>query len=304
MNRYISENKELMQEWDWEANANLDPAKLTYGSNKKVWWKCPKCGGKWQATVYSRTGKDKTGCPYCVGKKVLVGFNDLATTDPYLAKEWHPAKNGDLKPTDVTKGNHKKVWWKCSQCGHEWKSSINSMTRKGRYGCAVCSRQQQGKTFTRLMVKRRGSLAETMPELAKEWHPTKNGDLTPQKITAGRFKPVWWLCPKCGYEWQSSPNNRKKGVGCPCCSGRVPKKGINDLATKYPDIAKDWDYERNYPLKPDDFLPGSGKKVWWKCPECGYEWQAVVRERAKGFCKCPNCSEKPKVEQLKFDFMK
>lgn len=73
----------------------------------------------------------------------------------------------------------------------------------------------------------------------------KNGDLTPNDITAGKFKPVWWLCPKCGYEWQASPNNRKRGIGCPCCSGRVPKTGVNDLETLYPELLKEWNYERN-----------------------------------------------------------
>ena len=97
------------------------------------------------------------------------------------------------------------------------------MTRKGRFGCAECSKKRRGKSFTQGVVKKVGSLAETMPELSKEWHPTKNGDLTPNDITAGKFKPVWWLCPKCGYEWQASPNNRKRGIGCPCCSGRVPR---------------------------------------------------------------------------------
>lgn len=107
------------------------------------------------------------------------------------------------------------------------------MTRKGRFGCAECSKKRRGKSFTQGVVKKVGSLAETMPELSKEWHPTKNGDLTPNDITAGKFKPVWWLCPKCGYEWQASPNNRKRGIGCPCCSGRVPKTGVNDLETLY-----------------------------------------------------------------------
>ena len=89
---------------------------------------------------------------------------------------------------------------KCPDCGREWKCSINSMTRKGRFGCAECSKKHRGKSFTQGVVKKVGSLAETMPELSKEWHPTKNGDLTPNDITAGKFKPVWWLCPKCGYE--------------------------------------------------------------------------------------------------------
>lgn len=106
-------------------------------------------------------------------------------------------------------------------------------------------KKHRGRSFTQGVVKKVGSLAETMPELAKEWHPIKNGDLTPNDITAGKFKPVWWLCPKCGYEWQASPNNRKRGIGCPCCSGRVPKTGVNDLETLYPELLKEWNYERN-----------------------------------------------------------
>ena len=119
---YLSENKELMQEWDWEANAGLDPSKLTMGSDIKVGWKCLKCGGKWLAVIRSRV--NNAGCPYCVGHKVLSGFNDLSTVNPELAKEWHPTKNDDLKPTDVTAGTNKKLRWKCSKCGHEWQAKI------------------------------------------------------------------------------------------------------------------------------------------------------------------------------------
>ena len=218
--------------------------------------------------------------------------NSLADMRPDVAAKWNYGKNGNLTPNMFSVSSNEIVWWMCSDCGKEWKSSINSMTAKGRFGCPECSKIQKGKTFTKLRVKQRGSLAENMPELAKEWHPTKNGELTPYDVTAGRFKPVWWKCQKCGYEWQSSPNNRKKGIGCPCCAGRVPQKGVNDLKTKYPDIAKDWDYEKNYPLVPEDFLPGSGKTVWWKCSICGKSWQIAVRQRVRGLGKCPHCTKK------------
>lgn len=224
--------------------------------------------------------------------------NSLADMRPDVASKWNYEKNGNLTPNMFSVGSNETVWWKCPDCGNEWKSTINHMTRKGAYGCPECSKIHQGKTFTKLRVKQRGSLAETMPDLAKEWHPTKNGDLTPDDITAGRFKPVWWKCQKCGYEWQSSPNKRKTGIGCPCCAGRVPQKGVNDLKARFPDIAKEWDYEKNYPLVPEDFLPGSGKTVWWKCPKCSMEWQAVIRERVTGLGKCPHCAKK----QLDFDF--
>ena len=213
MSRYISENKELMQEWDWEANADLDPAKITYGSKKKVWWKCPKCLGKWQAAVCARTGKDKTGCPYCAGRKVLPGFNDLATINPRLATEWHPTKNGDLKATDVTVGSQRKVWWKCSKCGYEWKAKVGNRTILDR-GCPCCSNT--------IVVTGKNDLQTTHHEISKEWHPTKNGDLTPQKVSYGCGKKVWWICSQ-GHEYQATVNHRtgKMGTNCPICySGR------------------------------------------------------------------------------------
>ena len=234
--------------------------------------------------------------------------NSLAEIRPDVAVKWNYKKNGNLTPNMFSVGSNEIVWWKCPDCGKEWQTSINHMTRPGTYGCPDCSKIQKGKTFTKLRVKQRGSLAEKMPELVKEWHPTKNGDLTPNDITAGRFKPVWWKCQKCGYEWQSSPNNRTKGVGCPCCSGRVPQKGLNDLKSKYPDIAKEWDYEKNYPAIPEDFLPGSGKKVWWKCSICGKSWQAIIKGRTEHpqpccrSCKAKIKHSKKKPDQLEFDF--
>ena len=234
--------------------------------------------------------------------------NSLADMRPDVAAKWNYGKNGNLTPNMFSVSSNEIVWWKCPDCGKEWKSSINSMTAKGRYGCPECSRIRKGKAFTKLRVKQRGSLAENMPELAKEWHPTKNGELTPYDVTIGRFKPVWWKCQKCGYEWQASPNLRKRGIGCPCCAGRVPQKGVNDFKTKYPDIAKDWDYEKNYPLVPEDFLPGSGKTVWWKCSICGKSWQArivhrVSKSKQSGCRSCKakiRCSKKSKQLELNF----
>lgn len=221
--------------------------------------------------------------------------HSLQEERPDVASKWNYEKNRNLKPNMFSVASNEIVWWKCPECGNEWKSSVNSMTRKGRYGCAICALKHRGKTFTKNVVKKIGSLAETMPDLAKEWHPIKNGNLTPNDITAGRFKHVWWLCPKCGYEWQASPNHRKRGVGCPCCRGRVPKSGANDLETKFPEIAKEWHYEKNKPLIPKNILPGSGKKVWWKCSKCGYEWKALIHRRVKGFHKCPNCHGLPQL---------
>ena len=92
-------------------------------------------------------------------------------------------------------------------------------------------------------------------------------------------------------------NNRSRGIGCPCCSGRVPKIGENDLKTLYPEIAKEWNYERNGTLKPEQFLPKSGKKVWWRCSVCGHEWETVIRNRTNGH-GCPKYRNHPCKEQI------
>lgn len=219
--------------------------------------------------------------------------NSLAMIRPDVVPCWNYSKNGSLSPNMFTVSSNQIVWWKCPDCGHEWQCSINSMTRPGRYGCAECSKKKRGIAYTKQVVKQVGSLAETRPDLAKEWHPTKNGTLSPNDISSGRFQAVWWLCSQCGYEWKASPNNRKKGSGCPCCSGRVPKSGLNDLATLYPELLKEWDYQKNIDLEPRLLLPGSGKKAWWKCSKCDHEWQTTIATRTKGH-GCPKCSKRKK----------
>ncbi|MFB2011403.1 zinc-ribbon domain-containing protein [Flintibacter sp. P01028] len=219
--------------------------------------------------------------------------NSLEELRPDVVRCWDFTKNKNLVPSMFTVSSNQVVWWKCPDCGHEWQCSINSMTRPGRYGCAECSKSRRGTTYTKQVAKRVGSLAETMPDLAKEWHPTKNGVLSPDDISAGHFKTVWWLCPQCGYEWEASPNNRKRGVGCPCCSGRVPKSGVNDLATLCPGLMEEWNFQKNVGLNPRQLLPGSGKRAWWKCPRCGHEWEAVIASRTKGH-GCPKCAKQKK----------
>ena len=205
--RYISDIPELMAEWNWEKNnaLGLDPSKLTYGSDKKAWWKCGK-GHEWEAKISSRS---RNGCPYCGNRLVLVGYNDLATTHPNLAEEWHPTKNGDLKPTDVTYGSGKKVWWKCNK-GHEWFAAISDRT-KG-IGCPYCSNQQ--------VLIGYNDLQTTHHYLVAEWHHVKNGKLKPTDVTHGSSKKVWWQC-EMGHEWQAEIRDRtrpNKSHGCPYCS--------------------------------------------------------------------------------------
>jgi hypothetical protein len=127
---------DLMAQWDFEKNT-LKPEAITIASHDKVWWKCD-LGHSWKAAVFSRTKENGSGCPYCTGRLVLSGFNDLATLKPKLAKQWYQPLNGDLTPDKVTLGSNKKVWWQCSE-GHVWQAYIYARTKKNGTGCPVCA---------------------------------------------------------------------------------------------------------------------------------------------------------------------
>src|SRR5262249_9364319 len=163
-------------------------------SGKRIWWKCPAAGDhEWQASVSDRT--HGYGCPFCAGRRVTKS-NSLATARPDLAKDWHPTKNGDLTPWEVTAGSGKKVWWKCPAAeDHQWEAQVVSRTHMGS-GCPCCEN---------LKAVKSNGLVTTHPDLANQWHPTKNGSLTPEDVVAASPRKVWWKCPVVDdHEWQAS----------------------------------------------------------------------------------------------------
>ncbi len=201
----------LAKEWHPTKNGNLLPTMVSKGQELKVWWLCEK-GHEWVAYISIRS-KDGTGCPICAGKQVLQGYNDLATTNPKLVLEWHPTKNGNLQSTMVTKGSHKKVWWQCKN-GHEWQAEIENRTNGS--GCPYCNNKKILQGFN--------DFATTKPELAKEWHPIKNGNLQPTMVFKGCNKKIWWL-DNFGHEWRDTVLHRTNGRGCPYCKPRtIPTK--------------------------------------------------------------------------------
>lgn len=127
--------------------------------------------------------------------------------------------------------------------------------------------------------------------LLKEWNWNKNNilNLYPNQLTLGSGKRVWWMCNN-GHEWYASVYNRAHGRGCPYCTNKLPVVGVNDLATLFPKIANEWNYEKNNDLSPEQFKPKSSQKVWWKCKNCGCEWQATISNRTKG-SGCPDCAK-------------
>ena len=130
---------------------------------------------------------------------------NLQAINPRLSKEWHPAKNGALTPRAVAPMSGKKAWWICSKA-HEWEATISNRSR-GR-GCPYCSGHKVGDD---------NCLGALNPSLAKQWHPTKNGSLTPKDVTPHSHQRVWWICDR-GHEWEAFIHGRSSGSGCPYCA--------------------------------------------------------------------------------------
>jgi very-short-patch-repair endonuclease len=267
---------EIAEDWHPTKNDDLDPSQVLPQINVKIWWQC-KRGHEWQAMPSKRTQRND-GCPTCGNRQVLKGFNDLATTNPELAKQWHPTKNLVLTPETVTSGANKKVWWKCSK-GHEWMATVNE--RNTGKGCGVCANQ--------VLLVGYNDLLTLYPELCKQWHPVKNGNLLPQHVVGGTNKSVWWICSD-GHEWKAAIASRSGGgKGCRFCAGQEAIAGVNDLMTENPALAAQWNHQKNGPeYLPSMVRPGSNKYAWWICSE-GHEWKAVIASRNKG-CGCFRCS--------------
>jgi hypothetical protein len=211
-NSLRNKHPQLAKEWHPIKNGDLTPENISKWSSKKVWWICSK-GHEWEAYINNRT-KRNDGCPYCSGR-YATEENCLLTLDPELASEWHPTKNGELTPKDMTIYSNKKVWWQCKQNPtHEWDGVIGSRinSKSDSKGCPFCAGKR---------ASEENNLAIINPVLTLEWHYQKNAPLTPQKVTPSSNKKVWWICPECHHEWQSTINNRNSkrvNRGCPNCS--------------------------------------------------------------------------------------
>jgi hypothetical protein len=122
------------------------------------------------------------------------------------------------------------IWWQCAvNPSHEWKAKLNN--RSNGKGCPFCANQK---------ISRENSLGATNPSLAEQWHPTKNGKLTPFEVAPSAKRKVWWKCPKGDdHEWQATTNHRATGTGCPKCNPvwSIPELRIySELKTLFPSI--------------------------------------------------------------------
>jgi hypothetical protein len=238
-----------------------DPSQVTHGSKQKLLWTCH-LNHRWSATVGNRTAR-KSGCPFCTGKSVLPGFNDLQTTHTIIATE---ADGWD--PREYSAGSSRRMRWKC-QHSHIWETSINDRTNGT--GCPICT--------GRKLLQGYNDLATRHPELAKQAH-----GWDPTNVLDGSHRSLEWKCDF-GHLWKSAVYSRiSSQAGCPVCSGHKLLAGFNDLRTTHPQMAQEadgWD--------PTTVQKGTREIKSWKCSD-GHRWMNSPNSRTNMETGCPSCA--------------
>ncbi len=272
----IADYPKLVAQLDRRKNGTLAPKSIPYASKRRLWWRCAEGPDHlWEAPVSRRTAGH--GCPFCANLRISVD-NNLAKVAPEVARQWHPKKNGKLTARDVVYGSARVVWWKCPEGPkHEWRAPVVRRVREGR-GCPACAGWHPGSVH---------GLVASAPHLVAEWHPTRNGKLTPRDVTLGSGKLVWWKCPKArDHVWQCPVGGRVK-QGCPFCAN-MRVSSTNSLASIAPKVAREWHPTKNGKLTPRDVVGGTSRYVWWRCA-FGHAWRTMINSRTRLGSNCPDC---------------
>lgn len=294
-NDLATTHPEIAAQWHPTKNNGLSPQEVIAGTAKQATW-LGECGHEWEARINART-KQKQNCPYCFGNKVIAGVNDLASQYPEIAKQWHSSRNSKF-PAEVHKNSQTKYWW-VGDCGHEWETSVHMRTQR-KSGCTKCNIRggNMRKTFfadapkseIKKVIRRVkpgvNDLATVSPDVAKQWHPTKNGSFLAHQVAAFSQEKAWWL-GECGHEWRNPIVTQTRKGNCPYCTGKRFTSGINDLETMNPKLASEWDSTKNL-LLPTEVKAGTNRKAWWLCQK-GHSWEASMNRRLLG-SGCPVCS--------------
>lgn len=227
--------------------------------------------------------------------------NSFLAQKPLGAQKWDYEKNGEIDLRLLPKTSKKKYWWKCPTCGNEWFGSLDNIVNS--LTCSRCARQVKVEydvapeilmDETAVFRELPKNLQTENPDLAGQWHPTKNGYFKPIHVTPKSGKRVWWLCPDCGYEWTQyikTRNNGKTARKCPICANNQKKTNTKSIDKFSPILYKEWHPTKNGDAKIEDYTPGSRVKVWWVCSVCGREFECSLKNRKNGG-GCIECGRK------------
>lgn len=277
----------------WSNKNERDYTEFTIYSAKKAIWKCPKCGGDFRRKIrdYIRNFETNTeNCPYCSGNKVLAGYNSLDTVLDNIDDIW--SSKNDRSYTDFSPSSFESVEWKCPVCAGTFKQKIRSyvtQVENGNNPCPYCNGKRALAGFN--------SLETVIDDLDDVWDKSNEKSYT--EVLLGSSYNAYWKCRTCNGVYQKKVSDYVKAVKeeksiCPYCNNKKPLAGLNTIEDVKPDWLDEWSYRDNYLLcGPDELMPNSMRKVWWKCKKCGYLYKMSPKVRAMFEFRhkkiCPRC---------------
>lgn len=289
----------ILSEWDY-ANNPITPTFMSPKSSLHAIWICKNCNHQWSAWIANRTRKKKVGCPECgKNKRVLSRRKTICSQGrslqdfcPFLSEELIIQNGRQAK--DIPYGSTEYQKWRCSDCNHIWTATVNKRT-SGR-NCPKCwasRRYKLMKERIQFITSRGHNIGVLYPELAQEFDTDANAPMTPFDIPPRSSEKYWWRCPRNNeHLYDASPAHRTQnsgnGTGCPYCSHNKPHPTYN-LSTERPSLVAEWDWEKNKPKKPEDYLPQSTEIIWWFCDTCNSSYKKRIGQRYHGV-GCGNCS--------------
>ena len=268
---------EVAAKWLHDRNKGFKPNDFSSGSNVEVWFKCPEgvdhIFRKAISSMVMAARKGLKGCPGCKGDLVTAA-NSLINKFPEIAKEYLDEKN-DKPKSDISYGSSRRVWWCCSQCSHEWQTSVSNRTQLGS-ACPACSGRI---TFYNI---------NKYPSIKFFFDPRKNREVDPSKIPSNcQINWVFRRFPD--HVWTNGFSLTNMYDYCPFCRGSLPSAN-NNLAL-FPDLLEQIDRDKSPDLKPEQIPVRSTAKVWWKCPQSeDHQWESRVVERVFDERTCPFCT--------------
>ena len=267
----------------WSEKNEKKPTEVTSQSSYKAVWVCPTCKHEFKAEV-RRVVADEIECPVCTGRVAIEGYNSFADEHPEIPYIW--SEKNDKLPTEVTSISSYDAIWYCPTCKHEFRREVRKMTA-GTDECPICT--------GRVVIEGYNSLADEYPEIASLW--SINNDKKPTEVTSTSYYSALWCCPTCGEEYRGQVRDMVSGaVDCPICSGKKARAGLNSLLDIYPEVQDEWAENENTLLGifPDEILPTSTARVWWKCKDCGRKYllsvNMWVEKHIRGMTSCTYCS--------------
>lgn len=288
-NDLATTHPDIVQEWDYGNNTDIEPYELSYGSNYVAHWRCTK-GHSYELSVRDRVGL-RRGCPVCSGTMIVPGINDFATKYPELAKEWHPTLNGTVKPSEIAPKSNKKFFWICEK-GHTYDAGAYNRTMG--QGCPFCANRRLLVGFNDLKTR--------CPEAAEDWDYEMN-EGGPEDYKYCSNKSAHWKCARCGNKWESRILDRAKAqYGCKNCAkiargqAKSESHALRSGGIQNPLLLEEWDYEQNE-KSPSEYSPQSNKYAYWICSKCGYHYRSKISNRANGR-NCACCSNKVVVSGI------